>query len=278
MTNDVIEILRHHENPRQVLARGIPRFKPFDVMAALSYARSHFGKDAMFLEPCIYAAFCNAHSSELVWLLTSVGEPNPYHYAARYWGPPKPARQYASARFYQQDGHWWTLVSSDATSPGLAEVEFIYKRTNYSHRSDFPKLETFECLLVETILDEWRRLGSFASLEQKRHNIKVSIPLSQLGDVIARYESLFLGDDMLKFEEGESCAPGQLLEQQARKHHITPEELASWLGPPPDDESQGYQSYQEDITPTFAIHPEQAVLPFESREDRGDFDHSDIPF
>lgn len=282
MTNDVIELLRHHENPRQVLTRGVPRFKPFDLQAALAYASSLYGKDAHFIEPCIYTAFCNAHSSEFVWLLTSVGDSSPYAYAhtGRYWGTPRAAKQHASTRFYQRDVHWWVLVGTDPTSDGLAEVEFVNKNVNYypySNISNFENLASLELLLVNTILDEWRKLSTFASLEQTHHNIKVSIPTAQLGDVIARYDELFSNNEMLILgEDRSSCGAGDLLKEQASKQHITNEELERWLGPPPEHETMGYPNNQAE--PTFAIPPEQAALPFDLRKSRGDFDNSDIPF
>ena len=277
MTNDVIEILRHHENPRHVLARGIPRFKPFDLHAALTYSARTFGEDSLFIEPCIIAAYCNAHCKNLVWLLTSEGEPNPYHYAHHYWGFPRPVRQSAGVRFYQRSGHYWVLVNPDPTSPTLCEVEFLFKRTDYYYDHNAQRFEALESLIVDVILEEWRAITPLVSFEQKSLDFKVAISLLDLGAVIARFEALFTGDELYTFDaERYACTPGDLLRTRADKQGITKQELEQWTTPatPPPPSPLD----PEGAMPTFVLPPEQAVLPFEARTNRGDFDDSDIPF
>lgn len=68
MLNHVIEILRHHDSPQTVLGRKYPRFAPFDIQAAIEYAKGQ--PDAAHIIPFIVGAGLNAHQRQIYWLTT----------------------------------------------------------------------------------------------------------------------------------------------------------------------------------------------------------------
>ena len=65
MPNNIIEILRHHETPQTVLARKYPKFAPFDIQAAIEYAKRL--PDSEHIVPFVVGAGLNTHHKAIHW-------------------------------------------------------------------------------------------------------------------------------------------------------------------------------------------------------------------
>lgn len=233
MTNTILEIIRHHENPCAVLTRPYPRFEPFDLEVTLNYATTAQDYGRKRLQHAIVMAACNAHSQTLHWQLMS----DPFGHLTHLnlsqpFGWSKPALQVTTIQLndrgrwshftidylpqYRTDGVYLTLDPADS-----GVLEQVYPTALQLG------METYG---IPPRHHEDTSHGTIITT----HNIATSaylfIPFYEFARAIKHFESLVLGQQIV-INTGGSLRAGPLAIEAFNHLNLPLNLMGQWLNP-----------------------------------------------
>ena len=224
MTNQVIELLRFHENPCAVLSREFPRFEPFDLAATLRFAEDSFGEDSKKVKPYLIGAAWNAHHQSIHWEVQPPRRPRNIHssLANHQWGWQANAATRPVMWFYQNGQACCMFLYQQDSLPFLyADLMYDDYKRPWGHWYIKALCRGMEQSgAQEIVLDE--------PIDGRQH---IKIPFEVIPQCASKLEQLLTGDELVRYDiDTYTYLMGPLLEELvATSRHITPEEMTENL-------------------------------------------------
>lgn len=239
MTDRIIEILRHHDDPCAVLSRRVPRFKPFDLEAALGFAKSKFGEDCVYIQPCIITAALNAHHKKLFWHIDLPHEPDQIERGAEhYWGYQSPMLPKPTLTYYLDGQSQYMKVEYYHQSQQL-NVDIAY------FNQDKQWIRHYVYTLCDALIED----SGIEYLMASEFDVGIeflNVPLGEIPTFAARTEALLTGDQLIYYDADDHVylMGARLRDHVEQSPHTSFDEMMQHLNPDDDDTDVDFDQFQ----------------------------------